>query len=292
MNYKIPMYGFHRLRERLNLQTQIGIQRALTELPDDVIAFNQVIGNPISPKTNLPHELTSYQIDIAEYPGKDLIVNKSNKIGVTEIFLRDMIYKAVKGDCRGYDLLLGSSELLLAVENMRRLQLIFFNSPLLRPLVKEAIVSRMVLTDNTRFLVMPASPQALRSWPRVKYEFLDEAAHQGVLDDSEYIAAATGRLANTAGWLRIASTPRGQRGYFFDWCMKAKRGEIKMLYQELPYYVGLGTFFDQEYIDKEKGRLGNLFNQEYLCAFISAQTAAIESELIDDHLQRYPVERW
>jgi hypothetical protein len=56
-------------------------------------------------------------------------VNKSNKIGVTEAVLRDMMHKGVATDCVGYQMLLGSSEERLARENLSRLIDLFENSP-------------------------------------------------------------------------------------------------------------------------------------------------------------------
>lgn len=266
----------------------------LTEsFPTDFERFNEeVIGRPVLPSTNQPNRLMRHQVDIATYAGHYEIVNKSNKIGVTEAFLREGVWRGVVGDCRTYDLMLGSSELPLSHENMRRLTALFLNSDKLRPLVKEALVTRLVLYDGTRYVPMPSDPIALRSWPRVKWEFLDEAAHHGVLDDSEYFAAASSRLANTNGWQRITSTPRGQRGMFYDYSTRAMAGKLRMKYVELPYQIGLGSFFNEEFIDEERERLGALFEQEYECKFLTAQNAAIESALVDSAVTDGSTEEW
>ena len=113
-----------------------------------------------------------------------------------------MIMKAVVGDCRGYQLMLGAQALELAVENMHRMQQIFRNSNTLSKLILgEPTVKRLMLIDGTTFFVMPRRAAMIRGWPRLKYAFLDEAAHYGLLDDEEFLAATYSRLANTQGYL-------------------------------------------------------------------------------------------
>ena len=264
----------------------------VAELSHDARLFDEQIGWPILPATNEPHQLLQYQVDIEEYPGKDIIINKSNKCGITEAVLRKIIRMSVVGELAGYDVILGSSLEELAAENMRRLQEIFNSSTLLRPLMTEAIVTRTRLWNGTRFLCMPSNPTAMRSWPRVKCVFLDEAGHIGRLDDTEYFAAASSRLANTNGYMYIVSTPHGQRGFFYDLYTKVVEGKIEMKRFELPYTVGMGVFYTQEFIDKEKARLGNRFAGEYNCEFLGSENAAIEPELIDKNVEGYDAEKW
>jgi hypothetical protein len=254
----------------------------LSSLPGDWRLFNEAIGLPLLPETNLPHKLLPFQDEIGEYPGKDLIVNKPNKCGMTETILRKlaMMCTVAGGPLMSYDVILGSSQDQLAEENLRRLEHLFENSDLLRPMIKEAIVTRMILTNETRFLTMPSNPSAMRSWPRVKAVFLDEAAHIGRLDDTEYFAAASSRLANTNGYMYIVSTPRGQRGFFHDLWTRAKAGKIQMKTFTVSYREGLGVMYTQEFIDKERDRLGPRFPGEYENEFLGAENAAIEAGLL------------
>jgi len=271
---------FRRLREAL-AEAPLADARAL---PTDFRMFNDSIGLPILPGTNQPHELLPFQNKIGEYQGKDMIINKPNKCGVTEVLLRKLAWKATVGDLRTYDIILGSSQEELAEENLRRLENIFANSDLLRPMVREALVARMTLRDGTRFLTMPSNPSALRSWPRVKAVYLDEAGHLGRLDDTEYFAAASSRLANTDGYMYIASTPRGRRGFFYNLYTAVMEGKIEMKHFEISYTEGLGVFYTQEFIDKEKARLGPRFAGEYECEFLGAENAAIEARLFEGNM--------
>lgn len=166
----------------------------------------------------------------------------------------------------------------------------FEGSPLLRPLIKRRMQTRLDLWNGTEYIVMPRSAEARRGWPRLKYAFLDEAGHYGLLDDEPFLAATTSRLANTNGYLRIASTPKGQRGFF--WRLNSYEGPNNSFKRyRWDYHVALGILISQEFIDKERTRLGNLFPQEYECEFIASQSAAIEPELLE-RPTNYEPERW
>lgn len=61
-----------------------------------------------------------HQEHVIEYPGKDLAIDKANKIGITEAFLRKFAFMGVVGDCAGYQIMLGAQDRNLAVEYTRR----------------------------------------------------------------------------------------------------------------------------------------------------------------------------
>lgn len=261
------------------------------EFPKDPLEFNeQVLGLPLRPLDNVPHYFMQYQIDIWNERQKDLIINKSNKVGITEAFLRDMIKRGVNGDCAGYEMLLTSSAEGLAEYNMRRLRRLFFNSrsqDLKEMIQGEPLASRLILKNGTEFIVIATSESAGRSWERVKYIFADEAGHTGMLDDSDFFASLSSRRSNTNGYLRLVSTPKGQRGTFYSEYMKALRGETSAKRRDINYTEGLGVFFDSEFIEEEKKRLGPLFAQEYECQFLGSQFAAMPSDLVDSHTGGY-----
>lgn len=205
----IRLKGFQILKESIGTR-----HVADPDLPRDPHQFNEAIGLPIHPATNLPHRLMPYQEYVIEYSGKDLAINKANKVGITEAFLRKLTFMGVVGDCGGYQIMLGAQDRNLAIENMRRLQVLFDDSDLLRPLVKRRIITKLELWNGTVYFVMPRTAKGMRGWPRLKVAFMDEAAHYGLLDDEPILAATTARLANTDGYLFLASTPQGQRGFF------------------------------------------------------------------------------
>lgn len=265
-----------------------------TEQLQDPRLFNEIIGNPIQSSTDLPHALMPYQLDLISCEQKDLFVSKANKCGITETINRDTIQRGTVGDCAGFKILFGSSQKGLAKENLKRVRRKFQGSDFLRQFVQKDLENTLELKNGTEYLVMPAEASAVRSYERVKYVWWDEAAHIDLLDDREIFAAASARRANTNGYVRAVSTPRGMRGFFWDLYTRAVRGEIRAAHRELPYTLGLGVFFEEEFIEAEKLRLGPLFSQEYECAFLpSYGSAAIETELIESsRTGEYSLDPW
>lgn len=98
--------------------------------------------------------------------------------------------------------------------------------------------------------------------------------HHGQAREHRRLPPGGLHAAGAAGFLSA-------RAFFYQQCTAGREGKVPLKVIELPYYVALGTLITQEFIDKEKARLGNLFAQEYECAFISSGTAAIEPELLE-----------
>jgi len=124
----------------------------------------------------------------------------------------------------------------------------------------------------------------------MRYIFVDEAGHSGFLDDENIFAATSSRLANTRGYLRIVSTPKGQRGFFHRLVTDATAGKNTMKVMYIPYTVAVGKLIDEEFIASARLELGPLFAQEYECAFVGSGMAAYPAELIDSMRADYEVE--
>jgi terminase large subunit-like protein len=271
--------------------------KAFSTLPDKPIPFQTAIGLPIHPMTNVPHKLMPYQtLYYDECAHKDIVVNKANKGGITETVLREIVWRMTVGDCQGYLVMLGAQDLKLAMENMRRLQNLFLHSPdlarFVKPPMNENLTrTRIELVNGARAMVMPRRAASIRGWERLKFAYLDEAAHYGLLDDEEFLSATTSRLSNTDGYLRIVSTPKGQRGFFHRICVNADT-DPKTPWKKFTWDVSnwLGTLVTQDFLDKEKIRLGgDLYAQEYLCKFITTQSSAYPTDVIDSTREDYQV---
>lgn len=260
-------------------------------LPKDFVEFNQIVGLPLHPLTNREHHLLPYQIEIGECLYGNTIINKSNKIGVTEAVLRKYAYRGAIGDCQGYEMMLGAQDRTLAMENMKRLASLFERSAALRKYVLKSTATRLYLKNETKYFVMPRNSNAMRGWPRLKAAFLDEASHYGFLDDESILTAVSGRLANTNGYLDIVSTPHGQRGFFHRLFILAEANKIPFKAFKIPYTSALGILISQEKIDQDRKTMTpEAFCQEYECKFISSENAAIESYLVDSAIGDYTLD--
>ena len=272
------------------------LHKQLELLPASWREFNEAIGLPIHPATNLPAPLTAYQEAMGGYQGHRTITNKSNKVGVTENFNRIEIRRATIGDCAGYQILYGSSKERMANENLHRTAQVFKDSRLLEPLLAdEPTDSYIRLINGTEFIALPRKVSSFRSWPRVKAVFLDEAAHYELIDDKSFFAAALGRLANTNGYLDIVSTPHGQRGYFYQTYIDAEAGKNGFKTWRIDYTQGIQAgLISQEFIDEARRSMSpQLFAQEFECAFIpSSEFSAIEAGLTERSVTEGQVEIW
>jgi phage FluMu gp28-like protein len=259
----------------------------------DWVGFNEDIGLPVNPSTDLPAPLTQYQVMMGEYPGKHTVTNKANKVGVTELFLRKNIRRATVGDCQGYQILYGSSKLGLANENIDRTTAIFDHCDKLRAMLDgEPTASEIRLKNGAEFIALPRKVSSLRSWPRVKSIFLDEAAHYELIEDKEFFAAALGRLVNTNGYMDIVSTPKGQRGYFYQIYTDAVAGRNTFKHFEVLVDQGLAAgLLNQEVLDEAKRTMApSMYAQEFLGEFNAGANAAIEPELDRRMIEHYESE--
>lgn len=278
------------------LRELVGTAQACEEapLPKEWRQFNEFIGLPLFPDTRLPGPLLSYQDDIGTCRHKELIINKSNKIGVTETVLREAVYRGTVGDCVGYQMALGAQDYPLAMRNLKRLTRIFRENPNLNAKVRWDRTNQKSLEtwDGTYYFVLPRNAPSGRGWDLLKWAFGDEAAHHGLLDDSDYPLAIETRLANTDGYSRWVSTPHGQRGFFYQKAVAAKEGKIIAKYMELPYYVAVGKLFTQDWVDRMRQKMSSAeFAQEFECAFNPTRgNAAIEGDLIDRGKGDYELE--
>ena len=280
MNVKL-----HKALEKLLEQVGETPSQAQTVIPSTWKEFNELIGLPIHPATNLPTPMTPYQIAQGEYKGHRTITNKTNKGGITENYNRINIKRGTIGDCAGYQILYGSSKEKLANENINRTGQVFKDSPSLEPyLAEEPTDSYIRLTNGTEFIALPRKVSSFRSWPRVKSIFLDEAAHYELIDDKSFFAAALGRLANTNGYMDIVSTPHGQRGYFYQTFIDAEAGKNRFKPWRIHYTEAVAAgLISQEFIDEAKLSMSpQMFAQEFECAFIpSSEFSAIEAGVME-----------
>lgn len=233
--------------------------------------------------TRRPGPLFSYQDDVGTCQYKQVIVNKCNKIGITEALIREAAYRGTVGDCVGYQMAFGAQDYPLAIRNLRRLTNLFRYSPELNHLVDWDRSNQKVLQLNneTYYFVLPRNAPAGRGWDLLKWAFGDEAAHHGLLDDSDYPLAIETRLANTEGYSRWVSTPLGQRGFFWQKSTLADAGKIQAKYIELNYHVAVGKMFTQEWVDRMREELTpSQFSQEFECKFIAGANAAVEPDLV------------
>lgn len=292
----MPTLNESRLEAKQLLAQALGHKARLLasgELPRDPRLWNEAIGLPIHPATNKPTSLYQYQLDILNTMTQrryhEGLIVKSNKIGITETILRGLAMNGVPGGpYAGYQILMGSHREEISIENMRRLHELFRNSDRLSTYIEDdRSSSRLKLTNATEYIEVPGSASSMRSWYRVIAVFLDEAAHYGLINDDEVLAAAISRLANTNGDLWAVSTPKGQRGWFHGRVRQVEQGTVNAWKREYPYHVSLDKLISREFIEDRAKTLGPLFAQEFEAQFITTQQAAISESIIEGAFEEF-----
>ena len=130
--------------------------------------------------------------------------------------------------------------------------------------------------NGSRVLALPGSEKTIRGISAVTLLVLDEAA--GIPD--ELYGAVRPMLAVSKGRLVLMSTPRGERGFFYDTWEKSEGWEkIEVPWQQCPR-------IDPAFIEEEhRERSGAWVAQEYECQFIAAGATRIRREWLkyEDH---------
>lgn len=130
--------------------------------------------------------------------------------------------------------------------------------------------------NGSRVLALPGSEKTIRGISAVTLLILDEAA--GIPDD--LYGAVRPMLAVSKGRLVLMSTPRGERGFFYDTWTKSDGWEkIEVPWHDCPR-------IDPAFIEEERReRSGAWVAQEYECKFIAAGATRVRREWLqyEDH---------
>ncbi len=129
------------------------------------------------------------------------------------------------------------------------------------------------LSNGSRIVALPGNEGTIRGYSGVNLLVVDEASR---VSDGLYTAVRP-MLAVSGGRLVALSTPFGTRGFWYEaW---SKGGATWERY-EVP--APQCPRISSEFLDEERRDLGEWwFNQEYMCIFMDAQSAAFRREDID-----------
>lgn len=251
-------------------------QETITPIPESFEAFNALIGYPRHPKSKELTPLYQYQTDLLSLIDDNswVLINKSRKIGVSEIILRIIAFKCFNSYEGSQIMLVAGNRIQHARRLMRRFQRLFDN---IRDHVEHESSDYMKLTNNTEVFAFPSNDTALRGLENVICVFLDEASHFNVIDDTDVYNALEPNLVNTSGDFIIVSTPNGKRGMFYDlWQDKTNQ----FYKHEMPWHVSKNLLINERMIDRKKNDMTIDFEQEYLCQFTSPKGSFISEDLI------------
>jgi hypothetical protein len=133
----------------------------------------------------------------------------------------------------------------------------------------------VLLPNDSRIVGLPGTEATVRGFSAVSLILIDEAA---MVEDEMYKSLRP-MLAVGNGDLWLMSTPRGQRGFFYE----AWRGGGEWM--RLSVKATECERITQEFLERERAALGEAwFAQEYLCEFAEGGTEYFARSLVEDAL--------
>lgn len=152
-----------------------------------------------------------------------------------------------------------------------------------RPVAAEAESAlRLELESSSRIISLPGKEGTVRGISKVNLLIIDEASRV----PDELYKAVRPMLAVSGGRLVLLSTPFGTRGFFWE----AWKNRKKWDYYEVP--ATECPRISPEFLEEERENMGDWwFQQEYMCQFLDAESAAFRSEDIEQIIKP-GVEQW
>ena len=216
-----------------------------------------------------------------------LMLNKSRKIGATEIALRIICYCCLLG-------IYSHHKVMIVAGNNQDVANTFIDR--FRGLISNGFkdlngkfwkYDDIVTHDSAKLLKLvngieieayPAN-EAVRGIANVKCVFMSECAFINRIDDTKVYNALHPNVANipTADFV-MESTPNGRRGFFWEnWSESSEYHKLQQDHTE-----GLGKLLTKEFIEREKSNPKIDFRQEYCCDFTTSNTAAFDRDKVDN----------
>lgn len=138
------------------------------------------------------------------------------------------------------------------------------------------------LANGSRIVALPGKEGTIRSYSSVALLLLDEAAKIA----NELYMSVRPMLAVSQGRLVAASTPFGTRGWWYEAWRNTQDADAWERYAITAHECPRIT---PEFLADEKRDMGDWwFQQEYMGAFLDAQSTAFRSEDIQAALKDYP----
>lgn len=138
------------------------------------------------------------------------------------------------------------------------------------------------LSNGSRIVSLPGKEGTIRGMSGVRLLVIDEASR---VADALYKSVRP-MLAVSGGRLILLSSPWGTRGFFWE----AYQHRSDWDYYEVP--ATSCPRISKEFLEEEQQNMGQYwYEQEYLCKFLDAQTAAFRTEDIQSIVSR-EVEAW
>jgi hypothetical protein len=233
-----------------------------------------------------PYELAEFEknnipiSDIHKRPlNKNISIAKSTNLGMTELMIRAMLYKAtVNDDLRGSTMcILVGPNFQLALGIMDRIRQLLGRK---LGLVFDSAQDKIVLNG----VVITAKPShhidTLRSLTNVSFILLSEAAFFPLQDTENILSTILRFRAKSDPWIVLESTVN-RPGDMLDRCHNYPDSLEYQTFEKirLPYTVGVNTIYEPDLILKQQTMPG--FQREYNLQWIGTSSNIFSQQSID-----------
>ena len=251
--------------------------------------FSHLVGLPKHPATLESMKFMPHQIDLVNQACNDkhnkFHVNKSRQIGLTEIVLRIVQYLAFTKYKGGRIMIIAGTREKTTKKVMDRLKLLFQNIP--ETLMPNTRSMDLNMVNGTQFEGFPSNSDAIRGDTKIQAIVVDEAAHFNLTDDSVVMNAIEPIVLTNKSDLYLVSTPRGQRGFFYE--ISNSENDFKKL--QYDYTSAIGWIYSKEDMEKELTRTDLDVDQEYRCQYTSSRSS-IFGLINDESAEDYEAEEY
>lgn len=214
-------------------------------------------------------ELDPWQAKLARSRAKRILINCSRQSGKSTTVSVIANHTALYED--GSPILLLSPSLRQSGELFRKCLDVYRALDRPVPADSENRLS-LELENGSRIVSLPGKEGTTRGFSGVKLLIIDEASK---VPDELYMSVRP-MLAVSGGRLIVLSSPFGARGFFYEIYKNRQNWE----YYEVP--ADQCPRITPEFLAEEKKEMGEYwYEQEYMCKFLDAQTAAFRSEDIE-----------
>jgi hypothetical protein len=242
--------------------------------------FNHIVGLPEKNDHKMP--LFDYQKEIMDAiesfkpnEARCLWIKKATGLGISELFLRWMPYKAITDPImsNAQMAIVTGPRIDLAVSIMDRMKQLFFP----HGVTFDSEKTKCELGDGCLIECFPSHHlAAMRGLPKLKIIFLDEAdffpKHQQV--EARHVSERY--IAKSNPWILMVSTPNLPEE-LFETIEKEEPSLYKKIF--LPYTVGVGKIYTKQEI--KNAMKSRSFQREYNLAYLGTEGNVFSPELID-----------
>lgn len=237
--------------------------------------FNHIMGLPEKDDKQLP--LFDYEKTVMDAieEGKHIWIKKATGLGISELILRWMAYKAITDPAmrNSQMAIVTGPRIDLAVSIMQRLKILFFP----HGVTFDSEKTKCELGDNCLIECFPSHHlHTMRGLPKVKIIFLDEAdffpKHQQV--EARHVSERY--IAKSNPWILMVSTPNLPEE-LFETIEKEEPSLYKKIF--LHYSVGMGKIYSEREI--KTAMKSRSFPREYELQYLGTEGNVFAPELID-----------